>query len=51
MPEVYERCLVPALFAPFAEHVAARATELTALLGQGPVTGDLAAFVVTARPA
>ncbi|MDT4938781.1 MAG: hypothetical protein QOG80_2452 [Pseudonocardiales bacterium] len=47
MPEVYDRCLGPALFAPYAEYVAARAatlaprTVLELAAGTGIVTAEL----------
>lgn len=47
MPEVYDRCLGPALFAPYARHLAARAaaiaprTVLELAAGTGIVTAEL----------
>ncbi|GLZ49706.1 SAM-dependent methyltransferase [Actinomycetospora sp. NBRC 106375] len=46
MPEVYERCLVPAVFRPFARELASRATGdrvLEIAAGTGVVTAELLA--------
>jgi len=52
MPEVYDRCLGPALFAPFAAHVAAEAAALAPrrVLELAAGTGILTAELVAALP-
>ena len=55
MPEIYERFLVPALFAPYAEHLAQRAAAkapasvLEVAAGTGALTRELVAALPGAR--
>lgn len=55
MPEVYDRCLGPALFAPYARHLAGLAAQhapgavLEVAAGTGIVTGELVRALPAAR--
>jgi ubiquinone/menaquinone biosynthesis C-methylase UbiE len=53
MPEIYDRCLGPALFAPFAAHLATMAAELSPqrVLELAAGTGIATTELVRALPA